>query len=396
MFSSVSDKRFCYWHASATIKLVCAGIIVAPRRMVSAADHSNSDSKALKKRCMREAAVKLVESGMSIKAAALASQVHRSSVQRWVNLKRSGKSLNRKPGSGGIAKLSAAQIKLIKSISKQTQFRSAQRAAREFKRVTGIKICKTTAYRALISGGDRFWLTKKQPRLSDLHKQRRIDFSNTEAYRDWDLVMFTDSKYFQLHSNSKRHGVYGKQPAISETPKFGPSLHIYMGVTRRGLTELKVVSGGSTKNKTYQNRNSIFYKGVSAAEYQAEVLPMFQREGERLFSDRRRNISWVLQQDGAPSHTASESRRLAQSTAPGGMLPNWPPNSPDLSLIENVWGIMAQELTFLPPPENVKELLDALNKIRAAIKPQVLVNMFDGMSARLDKCIALGGAILTK
>lgn len=368
----------------------------AARREAIPTQHNASDCVTSSRNFSRKAAVDLVERGISIKAAAFASRVHRTTIQRWVNLKRSGSSLKRRAGSGANPKLSAAHISQLKSIASKEQFKSAPRAAKEFTRVSGVHISKSTAYRALVSGGDRFWLTKVQPRLTARHKQLRINFSITEASRDWNSVMFTDSKYFQLQSNNKRHGVYGSQPAVLEKPKFGPSLHVYLGLTRRGLTELKVVSGGSTKNTAYWNRSGQLYKGLSASEYQAEVLPMFQREGERLFSERRRKHSWVLQQDGAPSHSASQSRQAAELSAPGGLLLDWPPNSPDLSLIENVWGIMAQELSYFPDPRNVTDLLAALNKVKAAIKPQVFENVFDGMAGRLKKCIDLNGATLTK
>jgi len=346
--------------------------------------------------CDAAKAVKYVQMGFPIKNVAHVAGVHPSTVQRWVIRRRSGQSLKRKPGSGSVSKLSASHVKQIKAISLQPEFRSASRAAKEFSRVSGINISTSTSYRALTSGGDRFWLSKVQPELTDRQKRLRLAFCRAEAKREWNCVLFTDSKYFQLHSDSKRHGVYGKQPAILEKPKFGPSLHVYAGVSRHGITELKVVSGGSTPNSTYFKKGGIPYKGVSAAEYQAAVLPMFQRAGGQLFTTRLNKSSWVLQQDGAPSHTAKESRMQAQSTAPGGLLPDWPPNSPDLSLIENVWGIMATELSFLPKASNVEDLLKNLNTVKKAISPKVLENMFDGMAARLQKCIDVGGAIITK
>lgn len=373
-----------------------AGVVRALENMAPRGRQKKRKFSELDEDCASAKAVEYVESGFPIKDVARVAGVHPTTVQRWVRRRRSGQSLKRKAGSGAIPKISAAHTKQIKAISSQPEFRSASRAAGEFSRVTGIEISTSTAYRKLTSGGDRFWLSKVVPQLTDRQKQLRVAFSRREAKRDWSKVLFTDSKYFQLHSDSKQHGVYGKQPAIIEKPKFGPALHVYAAVARSGMSELKVVSGGSTANCTYKTSRGILYKGVSAPEYQAEVLPMFQRAGQQLYTTRRDKSSWVLQQDGAPSHTAKKSRLQAQATAPGGLLPDWPPNSPDLSLIENVWGIMAKELSFLPKASDVKELLKNLNTVKKSISPKVFQKMFDGMAARLEKCIDADGAILTK
>ncbi len=341
-------------------------------------------------------AVQMVRKGISVKQVASAGCVHPSTVRRWTKWDEQGRSLDRKPGSGAVAKLSAAETSQLKKISEQPEYRSASKAARAFADITGKSISKSTAWRALTSGGDRFWLSKVRPKLTSLQRQYRITFSNVQADRAWDSVMFTDSKYFQLDSHSRRHGTYGKQPKMIEKPKFGPSLHLYMGLTRYGMTELKVVSGGSTKNSTFIDKKGKLYKGVSAAEYQAEVLPMFMREGKRLYRHTRYRRDWILQQDGAPSHRGGHSRNLAASSAPGGLLPDWPPNSPDLSLIENIWGIMAQRLSFLPQSADIEDYMLAIEAARDEIKPVVLQNMFEGMSARLQKCLDLNGAIITK
>jgi hypothetical protein len=44
-----------------------------------------------------------------------------------------------------------------------------------------------------------------------------------------------------------------------------------------------------------------------------------------------------FQQDGVPAHTAKISRKVIEGQID--LIPNWPANSPNLSVIENIWGI---------------------------------------------------------
>lgn len=138
-------------------------------------------------------------------------------------------------------------------------------------------------------------------------------------------------------------------------------------------------------------QSSMVEKGVimSAPEHQAEVhyyhmvicivLPMFQREDNRSSSDTGHKFSWVLQQDGAhltqPAlvSLASQPNRYRQHlVATTDCYP--------------ILGIIARMLTLVRHPDSVAGLSAAQNEIRAAIDPQVLVNIFDGMAARIDTC----------
>ena len=73
--------------------------------------------------------------------------------------------------------------------------------------------------------------------------------------------MFTDSKYFTISSSSGRSGCYQltvEPPATVPTPKRGAaSLHVYMGCTAFGLTDMVLVSGGSLKTADFSGKMGV-------------------------------------------------------------------------------------------------------------------------------------------
>lgn len=59
---------------------------------------------------------------------------------------------------------------------------------------------------------------------------------------------------------------------------------------------------------------------------------------------------WYLQQDNDPSHgvaTQELKQWNATNAANVQLLLNWPPNSPDLNIVENIWGIVQQKVNSI-------------------------------------------------
>ena len=89
----------------------------------------------------------------------------------------------------------------------------------------------------------------------------------------------------------------------------------------------------------------------------------------------------IFMQDGATVHTARIVRAILQEM--GVEVMEWPPYSPDLNPIENLWAIMKAEIYKLHPElqfaldtqETLRQLIDAAREAWHAIEDRVLYNL---------------------
>jgi hypothetical protein len=106
------------------------------------------------------------------------------------------------------------------------------------------------------------------------------------------------------------------------------------------------------------------------------------------------DAEFILQQDNAPSHTSAFTR---QALAEHGLqLLEWPPNSPDMNCIENIWGILKRKLRSRGTGETRAEVIAHAIHIWETDPDlrRACINCIQSMPARLHALyIARGGVI---
>ena len=371
--------------------LVLQALMMGARKRGSGTNDPVNNERAK----LRRAAVAVSEILPDLNEVAACFECCTKTLRRWISRSAAGEPMGNAAVPGRPLKLDADQQAALRGFGSTRESGSAAKAAAALWQEHDIEISKSTAWRILTSDGFAFRVFRRVPLLLSIHKAARVKFSqhcSDKGLSYWSQLMFTDSKYFTISSSSGRIGHYEltvTPPSTVPTPKRGAaSLHVYMGCTVFGLTEMVLVSGGSLKNSKFFRKDGSLYSGVSAAEYQHVVLPAFKADSKVLFGRR----SWVLHQDGSRIHTAASSMVEARALAPGGLLEPWPANSPDFSPIENVWAMMAEKLGRMQPCTTSEELWGALQAARAEITPGNLQNLFQSMPRRLADCIEKGGA----
>lgn len=104
----------------------------------------------------------------------------------------------------------------------------------------------------------------------------------------------------------------------------------------------------------------------------------------------RKPFNYYFQQDGATCHQTDNVLNFIFKKAR--VLNGWPPNSPDLSPIENLWAIMKERLNRLTTkPKNKDELKKFIQKVYDEISLDSINNLVNTFEYRLKMCKDFGG-----
>lgn len=182
-------------------------------------------------------------------------------------------------------------------------------------------------------------------------------------------------------------------------------VHVYGGISLYGATNLHFATGTTGQMSKYKvqkvEKKGSLHVGVCSQEY-LDIMLKGAKGGKRergmieeessLF-DPNKLHKMVHQHDGAKVHVAAVAD--LQQHCPEVM--GWPPVSPDLSLIENVWSVVALLLHKGCKWRNLKEFKKAVKQAWESVTSDAdfREHLFKSMPGRLQKCIQRGGEIVT-
>lgn len=304
--------------------------------------------------------------------------------------------------------LSAEAGKAAMEMLASKQYRGAQEVAQQLhlKGFTSTQVQPSTlikhARAAAHVAGTKLWLDRGKPKkaIAPRTQTKRLSFANSNKSTAWRAVMFTDRKKFHLqYPGSKIHMVrwgLGKTKAEArqavQQPNHPVCVNIYAGITRHAVTDVHIVAGTTSYTSEHKNKQGQKARNITASEYRQVLMDTILPWGTKLF----RNVgvsSWWMQQDNDPSHKGAAEIIAEYNQANGTcvrLLPNWPPSSPDLSLIENVWAYVQGKVNE-KGCANMQEFEAEVKAQFKAVPRHMLANLYASMPKRLQQVIELGG-----
>ena len=129
----------------------------------------------------------------------------------------------------------------------------------------------------------------------------------------------------------------------------------------------------------------LYYKDRLTADYyisnilEKEVTPLLRRKNVTAAADKRKlfssNRHMTFVQDGAPAHAAKATQAWCKRNLPNFIeKTSWPPNSPNINPVENLWSIMDKVVYKDPTPQTMK---NAKRRLEQAWKNIPLFTLYD-------------------
>lgn len=257
---------------------------------------------------------------------------------------------------------------------------SLQQSPTTVKRVLNLTVSVRTIQRVLQRSPALSYVKRiSSTGLTSEHKKRRLNWSKSKlqwSFINWTKVVFTDEKKFNLDGPDGLqfywHDLRREPEIYSKRVQGGRSVMVWGSISYQGKVDLVGIDG---------KMDSEYYVNV----LQTVLLPVCNK----LLAE-----DWILQQDNAAVHTSQRTNDFLD-VYDVDVLP-WPAKSPDLNIIENVWGRMARDVYKNGRQfENVVDLQDAIMEAWNDIDLSYIRTLYRSIPSRLISVVQNAGGPTT-
>lgn len=309
-------------------------------------------------------------------------------VLKWIQQHRKQHNINDKARSGRPRRLNAQQTAALAAAVEQGKSLPAAVAQLKKDGVVPKSVSISTARRA-VSSTSSYETPVTRPLLTAKSKAKRLAFCK-RRYKIGNMVA-VDSTIFTALGFQPRRGRWvpkGTRPILPKPIK-SQKLHVYGGISKHGKTKLVYATGSTGVPKRYYKRGGKqLYDGVCAREFQ-NIMQKHLLPDAKAIMDHAGQESPVFILDGAPPHTAKSTKGFLQAKGIQ-YLHGWPPNSPDLNPIENLWAWM-KRIVYAEPHGSAATLKAAVEAAWEQVPGKVPRKLMSSFSKRLRKCVERAG-----
>lgn len=208
---------------------------------------------------------------------------------------------------------------------------------------------------------------KKKPILCEDNILKRLEFADSHIHwtHEWRKVIFSDEKKFNLDGPDGLsyywHDLKHLERIFSTHQSGSGSVMIWgaIGYLKKAFLEFVDTRMNATK-------------------YQEMVAPLFPAWGYEMAVPR-----WELQQDNAPIHVARSTLECFRERNIK-LFKEWPSRSPDMNIIENVWGHLARKVYENGRQyANKLELKDAIVSAWNGLDHDYIRRLYDSLPRRI-------------
>lgn len=226
-----------------------------------------------------------------------------------------------------------------------------------------IEISKSSIDTILLSNKCWYGPMINEPKLSEDQKVMRMNFAYTILKNNIDptLIGFSDESRFQMDSN--RIGVWHHLKrynplCVNTKAKYSPSIMIWAMIGQNYKSDIIFIE--KTMNKEVYLNKII----------NTEIIPTAMS----IIGD-----DFIFQQDGATSHTTPLNIASIQKQC--NIMLVWPPNSPDMNIIELLWAIIKYRIDQ-ERPKNLDELKTVIIKVWDELSLDTINGLVDDFRRR--------------
>ena len=251
------------------------------------------------------------------------------------------------------------------------------KTCREIVEEQKLKVSAKTVSRVLKKGDFRSRIQKRKPFISKANRKKRLDFAKKYAHMPlsfWKKIVWSDESKFELYKQKMKRKVWLKSNENSNLKCTFPTMKKADG----SLMLWGCFSWSSVGNLLLTNST------LNAEKY----ISLLTDNLDQSLLKMENSNNFIFQQDNAPIHKAKKTIKYFEDS--NIELLEWPPQSPDLNPIENIWALLDKNITIenrRNRDEFFKSLVDAWNNLSL----DVLKNLVESLPRRLEAVVKSKG-----